>query len=175
MSKVEQQIIVKIDGVAYHGVPAKVERTTLGYEDHGIPTAWLHCAGPGWGQGAGGFALGGAATHAFVFGVMDALGCRSWEQLTGINCVLLYEDDRQGTVVGIKRTMGDEHILLRPAMIAAERKDKGTDIAVMDAAVAMLPQLDELSVHEYDQGGLLGNSKMQRVDALRLAVRDAQG
>ena len=36
---------------------ARITRTTLGVEDHGILTAFLHLEGDGWGIGFGGYAL----------------------------------------------------------------------------------------------------------------------
>lgn len=172
MSTVEEQIVIKIDGVTYYGKPARVERTSLGYEDHGIPTAWLHCAGAGWGQGAGGFALGGPFTHAYVFGVIDALGVSTWEAVKGTKLMLLYTDENCiGTVEGIKRLVGNEHFLFRSAMDEIEREAKVRGMA--DDLVAALPALDEASQHFASTGGLLGNTPMNKIDALRQGIRKA--
>jgi len=63
---------------------AKVERTFLGFEDHGILTAFLHVSygTGGGGQGIGGFDLrvrGGR----FLERLLKACGVDSWEQLKG--------------------------------------------------------------------------------------------
>ena len=73
---------------------AKITGTTLGREDHGIMTAWLHLEGDGWGVGFGGYGLdsydkdakkriGHAYGMAFIMGVLDVVGVDSWEKLKG--------------------------------------------------------------------------------------------
>ena len=171
MSTVEEQIVIKIDGVTYYGKPARVERTSLGYEDHGIPTAYLHCAGAGWGQGAGGFALGGPFTHAYVFGVIDALGVRAWEQVKDMKLMLLYTDENCiGTVEGIKRLVGNEHFLFRSAMQEIEREANVRGMA--DDLVAALPALDEAADNFRASGGLLGNTKLNMIEVVRSEIRE---
>ena|SRR5687767_14752714 len=117
-------VTVTVNGEEYEGKLARIERTSLGYEDHGIPTAFLHCAGHGWGQGAGGFHLGGAAMHAWVMGVIDALGCETWENLPGRSVMLLY---KKGTghypVEGVMSPTGEKTFLFRPAMEAVKLDD----------------------------------------------------
>lgn len=77
---------------------ARITRTTLGVEDHGILTAFLHLEGDGWGIGFGGYALDeprkdAEGRHAGRFGtaygmewirqVMETLCVESWEKLPG--------------------------------------------------------------------------------------------
>jgi hypothetical protein len=72
---------------------AKIESTFLGYEDHGILTAYIQLQGGSWGQSCGGMMFswrpGGGpelfvdAGMAFVSGVLRACGVDNWEKLVG--------------------------------------------------------------------------------------------
>lgn len=74
---------------------AKVRSTTLGYEDHGILTAFVDLDYGGSGQGFGGYALDtkpnqgehNRAPHiacgSWVGGILWALGVDSWEKVVG--------------------------------------------------------------------------------------------
>jgi len=78
-------------------VNAKIERTTLGYEDHDILTFYLNLDYGGAGQGFGGFALdepihdagrfvgriGTAFGMEAIHRVLDVVGVRRWEDLPG--------------------------------------------------------------------------------------------
>lgn len=67
---------------------AKIESTDLGFHDGygSIKNAWVRLDYGGSTQAFGGYALGGWATDAFVYGVLDALECDSWEKLRGQYC-----------------------------------------------------------------------------------------
>lgn len=64
---------------------ARIRKTDLGFHDGfgSIRNSWLHLEGDGWGQGFGGFVLGGAYTDAWVYGILETLECESWEKLAG--------------------------------------------------------------------------------------------
>ena len=77
---------------------AKIERVTLGWEDHGIFTCMLHLNYGHSGQGAGGYCLdeplrggddkfirrvGTAAGMEFIVRVMRAVGVGDWSELEG--------------------------------------------------------------------------------------------
>lgn len=62
---------------------AKIERTTLGFEDHGILTAFLILDYGGAGQGFGGYSLKGDAMSGFVEQVLNTVGVQAWEELPG--------------------------------------------------------------------------------------------
>ncbi len=78
----------------------KIESTMLGWEDHGMLTAWLTVTWPGGGQGFGGYALdepiqiGGKFSHRqgsdfgmrFVESIIKTVGVESWEKLKGSYC-----------------------------------------------------------------------------------------
>lgn len=94
---------------------AKVERTTLGYEDHGILTCFLHLSyGTGGAQGAGGYALdeydktlerrvGTAYGCEFLIRLMRACGVDEWSKLKGRTVYAVRDGDGFGaTVIGIE-------------------------------------------------------------------------
>lgn len=91
---------------------AKIKRTQLGIEDHGILTAWLHLSYGGSGQGAGGYALdsydekkkrrvGHACGTDFILGVLRAVGVDDWERVAG-RTIIAITDTEYGKVIGIK-------------------------------------------------------------------------
>lgn len=86
----------------------KIERTFLGYEDHGILTAWLHFTFGPSAQGFGGYFLdeqigrtgdgdtfrrGTAAGMDFVARCLGAAGVDGWEKLKGRTLFVLYATD----------------------------------------------------------------------------------
>lgn len=90
---------------------AKIEATTLGWEDHGIFTCFLHLDyGDGGHQGAGGYALdewNEAAKHRigtaygmeFIVRLMQACGVTEWSKLVGRTVFAVIED---GLIRGIE-------------------------------------------------------------------------
>ncbi len=75
---------------------AKITGTTLGVEDHGILTCFLHLEYDGGGQGFGGYAfdapdrtlgrsgrVGVAWGMEFIRRILDVVGVRNWEDLKG--------------------------------------------------------------------------------------------
>lgn len=91
---------------------ARIESTMLGYEDHGILTAFVHLDYGGAGQGAGGYSLdsysdteGRRVAHAgcgaFIAGVLQAVGVRQWEDLKGKHVYALTEGE-YGVVRGLR-------------------------------------------------------------------------
>src|SRR5262249_57170702 len=91
---------------------AKIKSTFLGYEDHGILTAFVQLEYGGSGQGAGGYAFDewdgekrifGSEGMEFVAGVLRACGVDSWEKLPG-RPVFAIRDAAGwgGSVIGLK-------------------------------------------------------------------------
>jgi len=78
---------------------AKITKTTLGHEDHGILTFYIHLDYGGSGQGFGGYALdspikiNGKFSHregtkygmVLVKKILDTLKIKRWEDLVGQN------------------------------------------------------------------------------------------
>jgi hypothetical protein len=94
---------------------AKIERTTLGYEDHGIFTCMLHLNFGGGGQGAGGYSLDGSVERdgervrcgtafgmEWVIRAMRAAGVREWSEVTGRTVLVLREPEDRRLIAGIK-------------------------------------------------------------------------
>src|SRR5579864_3850748 len=73
---------------------AKIVSTTLGYEDHGIMTAFLHTLSGSSGQGFGGYALNGKWGMEFIKQTLKTLGVESWEELPGTHCRLDASNDK---------------------------------------------------------------------------------
>lgn len=90
---------------------AKVTKTFLGVEDHGILTAFLDLEyGGGSGQGAGGYALdtydaekecrvATVACGVFVAGILRACGVDAWEKLPGRTVYAIIVDNM---VIGLR-------------------------------------------------------------------------
>lgn len=76
---------------------AKIERTSLGFEDHGILTAYLHVSYGTARQGVGGYDLRPDALPAAVWiaRVLEACGVREWEKLAGRTIYVLLDESRR--------------------------------------------------------------------------------
>lgn len=62
---------------------ARIERTMLGFEDHGIFTAFVFVNDGTGVQGFGGRFLKGDFTDQFITGVLKVVGVDTWEELRG--------------------------------------------------------------------------------------------
>jgi hypothetical protein len=80
---------------------AKVRHTTLGYEDHGIFTAWIHFDMKGGGQGFGGHVLRGEWGMQYLQRILSACGVDSWEKLPG-RTVFVLRKTTLGPIIGIE-------------------------------------------------------------------------
>lgn len=76
---------------------AKIESTFLGFEDHGILTAYVNVNYGSASQGIGGYDLRDKA-GPFIDRLLKACGVTSWEKLVGRTIYVLSEG---GRVVGI--------------------------------------------------------------------------
>lgn len=93
----------------------KVSRTQLGYEDHGILTAWVRFEFGGATQGIPMFVGGGYEDKetglytsseffgAFIANLLHAFGVDSWESVLGKTVLVLYDEEMPyGNIIGIK-------------------------------------------------------------------------
>lgn len=72
---------------------AKIRSTSLGIEDHGIPTSYLVCEWEGSGQRFGGFDLRRSnAMLNWVQGIQRVLGVDDWSKVPGQFCRIRRED-----------------------------------------------------------------------------------
>jgi hypothetical protein len=108
---------------------ARIERTTLGVEDHGFMTVWLHLSFGRGGQGFGGHALDDkpkatgmprrptAYGLAYIMRVMEAVGVDRWENLPGKH-VRIARNEYNGLIVAIGHIIEDKWF--DPAKLHAE-------------------------------------------------------
>ena len=61
---------------------AKITGTSLGYDDRG-PSFWIYVEYGNYGQGFGGYKLGGIFTDYVIMGILEAVGVDKWEELKG--------------------------------------------------------------------------------------------
>ena len=91
----------------------KIESTVLGYEDHGILTAYVQFQMGSSGQSAGGLMFSwrppgekeqfAEAGMALVSGVLRACGVFQWEKLVGRTVFVLRDGPRySGKIIGIR-------------------------------------------------------------------------
>jgi hypothetical protein len=78
---------------------AKIEKTFLGFEDHGILTGFLQVTYGDSAQGVGGYSISHVA-GAYLERTLKACGVDSWEKLRGRIIYVLADQDRR--VVGIE-------------------------------------------------------------------------
>ncbi|WNT44965.1 hypothetical protein SEA_ABBYDAISY_72 [Arthrobacter phage AbbyDaisy] len=90
----------------YSGRIGTIKRTSFGFEDHGIVTAYLHVEWPGGGIGAGGYTLdsprknedgkhvgrfGSAYGMDHIMRILETVGVDTWEKLPGKQVIVLFE------------------------------------------------------------------------------------
>ena len=90
---------------------AKIESTFLGYEDHGILTAYIQFQMGSSGQSAGGLMFSwrpkgekeqfAEAGMAFVSGVLRGCGVIQWEKLVG-RTVFVLREEPYAKIIGIR-------------------------------------------------------------------------
>jgi len=110
--------VIDIDGIEYEMEIANIEGTHLGFEDHGIFTAFLHLGGPSWGQAIGGLAFdapepessprykfgthrrGRSAGMDMIIRICETVGVDRWEHVYRKKVYAL-RGDPLGRIVGI--------------------------------------------------------------------------
>lgn len=87
---------------------ARIRETTLGFEDHGLLTAFLHLEYAdkggkigGSGQGFGGRILSGEFTDYWIRGVLTAVGVNDWSMLPGRMVWADHDWDAVHTITGL--------------------------------------------------------------------------
>lgn len=121
-------ITIEHEGETYSGQIATIESTSLGFEDHGILTAMLHCSWQGGGVGVGGFCLdqpkdknsrdysraGTAYGLDHIIRLIETVGVGSWEKLTGREVIVLFKGKSMlgATAAGIAGVTNDKVLIL---------------------------------------------------------------
>lgn len=121
-----EQAKLNVNGTSYMLIPAVIERTTLGYEDHGVMVGWLHLEYRGSGQGAGGYVLDSpektedGKSHRvgtgygldWIIRVLETVGVDNWESLSRARINILKSTDAWGPIEGIANILRPEQSFL---------------------------------------------------------------
>lgn len=120
-----RQLIITHNGTEYYGTVATICKTTLGMEDHGCMTFYLHCEWPGAGIGIGGYVLdlydkvkkvrvGSAYGLDVIKQVLATVGVERWEDLPGSHVIVLFKrPDSLGTSAsGIAHPIDEKKVLI---------------------------------------------------------------
>ena len=120
-----RQLLISHNGSEYHGSVATIRKTTLGVEDHGCMTFYLHCEWPGAGIGVGGYALdsydedkkvrvGTAYGLDVIKQVLATVGVGRWEDLPGSHVIVLFRgsDSWGSSAAGIAHPVDEDKVLI---------------------------------------------------------------
>ena len=91
---------------------AKIVSTTLGKEDHGIPTFLIMLDYVGGGQGLGQRDLRHGKTFMLIFDILDALELERWEHLVGTYCRVRKAEEWSSPILEIGHIVKDQWIEL---------------------------------------------------------------
>ncbi|QIG58255.1 hypothetical protein SEA_SKOG_103 [Gordonia phage Skog] len=133
------EITIAHDGVPYRAKVMKITSTHLGYEDHGIFTAWLQCQGDGTGIGIGGVSLdtpvqvdhgthgytqrvGTALGMEWIIQIMATVGVRTWEELVGQRIYVLFSAPGLGQMAAGIANIDSGKALITEKFFAEQRK-----------------------------------------------------
>jgi hypothetical protein len=137
----ERSLSISHGGKEYTGYLATIKSTMLGWEDHGILTAYLMCEWPSSGIGVGGYCLdettgtpkydrvGTAYGLDHIMHLIKTVGVNKWEDIPGKHVVVLFEG-RGGTggiAAGIAHATNDKIFICEEH--AALWRDKTLDSA----------------------------------------------
>ncbi|WP_157454691.1 hypothetical protein [Carnobacterium maltaromaticum] len=100
---------------------AKITKTTLGYEDHGILTLFIHVKGDGWGVAIGGYSLDDYSKESekriatrkgleLIAEILSVIGVQNWEDLKGKNIRVDLSEGLGGKVKKIGNLIEDKWI-----------------------------------------------------------------
>ncbi|GAA1051339.1 hypothetical protein [Arthrobacter russicus] len=78
---------------AYRAEVMTIDRTTLGFEDHGIMTAYLHCSAGSIGCTLGGYFIRNRFGADFLGTILETLKAHTWEELKGKRIYVLFDGE----------------------------------------------------------------------------------
>ena len=100
-----------------HTKNARISKTMLGYEDHGIFTFSIELNYGGSFQGAGQYCLYQPTTGSDYAGkmisqILEVVGVDTWEQLPGKSVVALLDGDQwNAQVIGLQNFLGGSQVI----------------------------------------------------------------
>lgn len=106
----DRSTTITVDGVAYEADPATIEQSFIGFEDHGIFTAYLSFAGEAWIQSETARAWTPAQLQSYIQAVIRTLGVQSWEEVASQE-VLVLRSSPLGGIEGIAHRYEDRALV----------------------------------------------------------------
>ena len=145
---------------------AQIAATQLGYDDHGIVTAFLQLRWPGMGGGFGGYVLHSDHPHSgltafgmqYLRSVLDTVGVRTWEDLAGKHVRIVQEPGSGlSRILGIGNIMEDRwffpHELGNDCEALALERQKAIELLAAQPVSVPAPELGEGVGIVYDGAG----------------------
>lgn len=145
---------------------AKIAATQLGYDDHGIVTAFLQLQWPGMGGGFGGYVLHSDHPNSgltafgiqYIRSVLDVVGVRTWEDLAGKHVRIVQEPGSNlNRIIGIGHIMEDRwffpHELGSEYEALALERQKAIELLAAQPVSVPAPELGEDVGIVYDGAG----------------------
>lgn len=106
----ERKTIVEIDGKSYEADYATISDAFIGFEDHGIFTAYLSFRGQSWAQGESARSWSGPKLKLYLQTVLKTLGADGWSKVTGQE-VLVLRESYFGPILGFAHRTEDRYML----------------------------------------------------------------
>lgn len=145
---------------------AQIAATQLGYDDHGIVTAFLQLQWPGMGGGFGGYVLHSDHPHSgltafgmqYLRSVLDVVGVRTWEELAGKHIRIVQEPGSGlNRIIGIGHIMEDRwffpHELGSEYEALALERQKAIELLAAQPVSVPAPELGDGAAVVYDGAG----------------------
>lgn len=145
---------------------AQIAATQLGYDDHGIVTAFLQLQWPGMGGGFGGYVLHSDHPHSgltafgmqYLRSVLDTVGVRTWEELAGKHVRIVQEPGSGlNRIIGIGHIMEDRwffpHELGGEYEALALERQKAIELLAAQPVSVPAPELGDGAAVVYDGAG----------------------
>jgi hypothetical protein len=115
----QRKTTITIAGNEYEAQVGTISKAVLGFEDHGVFTAYLVFEGVGWGQAEPARAWGGPALKLYITKVLATLNVRDWSQVQGKVAFVLR--DPGGIIVGFAHQTEDRAMFFQ--QVADEAKE----------------------------------------------------
>lgn len=115
----ERKITITIEGKDYQADLATISKSFIGFEDHGIFTAYLTFRCQSWQQSESARLWSGDQLKRYLETVLKTLGVNGWSEVEGQE-VLVLREDYLGPILGFAHRSEDryfffESIIAEPA------------------------------------------------------------